>query len=62
MWLNCLERTHFEVEWVDRVTVTFLEEAKRRMIDQWDSCDLIFSETYKSKRTSVNLGNSHLAL
>ena len=29
--------------------VIFLLQARRRMIDQWDSCDLMLSETYNSK-------------
>ena len=50
--LNYPERTRFRVGRVDGVMVTFLSEAKRRMIDQWDSHDLMFSGTYHRKRTS----------
>ena len=43
------ERTRFEVGRVDGFMVIFLLKARRRMIDQWDSRDLMFSETYNGK-------------
>ena len=47
--LNRLERTCFEVGTVDRVMVIFLWQARRRMVGQWDSRDLMFSDTYNGR-------------